>query len=85
MSSCTHLYFDHGHEYDPNEIGTRWATPFISTEKVFNYYPMDIFKNADTLLTGVKIDKDEYIKEVCSTETDCHLKYPENIAGMCHS
>ena len=74
---ATHLYLDHSHEPDPEEMGLYWATRYTNTEKIFGFIPDDIFANADVTTMGRPID----LGELCGDNWCPKTKKPENIIG----
>ncbi|OWF49612.1 uncharacterized protein LOC110451484 [Mizuhopecten yessoensis] len=81
MSLGTHLYFDHSHEPDPEEVGLYWATRFIDLHHVFSFTPEQIYWNAELSGMGEPLNKDQ----ICNSRECLTLQKPENIVGMeCH-
>ena len=74
---ATHMYLDHSHEPDPEEIGLHWASRYTNTEKTFGFMPDDIFANADVTKMGHPVN----LAEICQNNWCPKPRKPENVIG----
>ncbi|BFZ08610.1 hypothetical protein BsWGS_11648 [Bradybaena similaris] len=55
LTPSTNAYLDHPYEPDPEERGLIWATRFISTKKVFQIAPENIYTSEGVMINGQSI------------------------------